>query len=459
MDCCKECSNSASWKCISCNVVLCPGHKRSHNDDDEEHSFVKLKFSINSGLKSQILKEINLSITTITEASSEIIESTCQIIFHIQNLSKIALEKLEIRKAKYLRILTWLEKEILHDQFKEIEDLKNRKLISNKHAIDVNKLGLQAWYEQDFVIERQKFSLTTTSASQAEQILREEYGLCIEHHTSGVLGVAISRDNKHIISVSRDTTIRIWDIAQEKQESIVQGHTGAVCCIAIANDSSYFVTGSSDQSVRVWDFEKKQERAIFEGHFKIVRSVAISKDNNWVISSSDDCSVRVWSLQSKKEKYLMMESCQIWSVAITNNCESIVYGGNDSYVSIWRFKESKKAENNLSGHTGIVWAVALTSDDEYIISGSQDHTIRIWNFDSGDELSVLTGHNDHVRCLAVSLDNAFIISGSDDLSIRIWDFGTKIEKNKLINYHAAAIKGVAITTDNNLLVKILRWKS
>ncbi len=58
--------------------------------------------------------------------------------------------------------------------------------------------------------------------------------------------VAISNDNRYIISGSNDCSIKIW----ERETSILfyafKGHNAAVTCIVISNNDNYIISGSMD---------------------------------------------------------------------------------------------------------------------------------------------------------------------------------------------------------------------
>ena len=71
-----------------------------------------------------------------------------------------------------------------------------------------------------------------------------------EGHTDGVNSVAFSRDSKHIVSGSRDKTIRVWDA--ETGEVVIgplKGHTNSVTSVAFSQDSKHIVSSSYDKTI------------------------------------------------------------------------------------------------------------------------------------------------------------------------------------------------------------------
>ena len=65
-------------------------------------------------------------------------------------------------------------------------------------------------------------------------------------HTSSVWTVAVTSDNKYIISGSLDKTISIWNLLEKRQETALQGHLGGLNSAAVTSNKKYIVFGSED---------------------------------------------------------------------------------------------------------------------------------------------------------------------------------------------------------------------
>ena len=72
--------------------------------------------------------------------------------------------------------------------------------------------------------------------------------------------------------------------------------------VAISANNRWLVTGSDDKTARLWDLSAKDPAAnpiVLRGHESAVEAVAISPDNRWVVTGSYDNTARLWDLSTK----------------------------------------------------------------------------------------------------------------------------------------------------------------
>ena len=136
---------------------------------------------------------------------------------------------------------------------------------------------------------------TVVSSSLPQKIRLFEYGTLepgkeikiMEGHTNGVTCVAVTQDGRHIVSGSKDHTVRIWQLASGKEIHQLEGHTRTVTSVAVTPDGHNIVSGSDDKTVRVWDLASGREIKILEGHTNQVMSVAVTHDGSHIVSGGD----------------------------------------------------------------------------------------------------------------------------------------------------------------------------
>jgi WD40 repeat protein len=120
-------------------------------------------------------------------------------------------------------------------------------------------------------------------------------------HTRRVEAVTFSSSGEHLISGSRDGTIRIWSVSQRQCMHTITAHEERVTSLALSPDDRLLATGGSDHLVRLWDFKTRRLLTTFAGHRRVVWSVTFSPDATILASGGGDRTVRLWSIPLRRE--------------------------------------------------------------------------------------------------------------------------------------------------------------
>ncbi|KAN0085996.1 Quinonprotein alcohol dehydrogenase-like superfamily [Tylopilus felleus] len=269
-------------------------------------------------------------------------------------------------------------------------------------------------------------------------------------HTDSVLSVAYSPDGSHIVSGSRDKTIRVWNasidgshIVSGSEDNTIrvwnastgqcvagpfQGHTDSVLSVAYSPDGSYIVSSSWDNTIMVWNASTGQCVAgPFQGHTDSVSSIAYSPDGSHIVSGSSDNTIMVWNASTGQcvAGPFQGHTYSVLSVAYSPDGSYIVSGSSDKTIRVWNARTGQCVAGPFQGHTYSVWSVAYSPDGSHIISGSSDNTIMVWNATTGQCVAgPFQGHTDSVSSVAYSPDGSHIVSGSRDNTIRVWNAST-----------------------------------
>lgn len=69
--------------------------------------------------------------------------------------------------------------------------------------------------------------------------------------------VAISPDEKYVVSGLRDQTVRLWDVEKgvEVAKSVMK-HDGCVMTVGFSPDGRYIASGSIDRTICVWNVDE-----------------------------------------------------------------------------------------------------------------------------------------------------------------------------------------------------------
>ena len=73
----------------------------------------------------------------------------------------------------------------------------------------------------------------------------------------------------------------------------MQGHTDSIRTLAVTTDNKYVISGSDDYTIRIWNFFERREETVFTEHLGSIRTVVVTNDNKYIISGSYDKTIRI----------------------------------------------------------------------------------------------------------------------------------------------------------------------
>ncbi len=126
----------------------------------------------------------------------------------------------------------------------------------------------------------------------------------IPAHANSVFTLEFSKDNRFLVSGSRDAHLKVWDVDSffEPRESIV-AHMYAINSICYSPDKNFFASCSMDKSIKIWDAQqfrllKVIDKVRHAGHGTSVNKLLWLPYENYLISGSDDRTISVWDLKN-----------------------------------------------------------------------------------------------------------------------------------------------------------------
>jgi U3 small nucleolar RNA-associated protein 12 len=141
--------------------------------------------------------------------------------------------------------------------------------------------------------------------------------LCVlEGHSSSVLSVALGLEGAlagrfsrkktcasslilRAVTGAADTDIIVWDLVSHTGLFKLRGHTDAVTHVAFIDDCARIVSCSKDGSVKVWDVGQQRCVQTLPGHRGEVWS--LDCNDRWMVSGGKDADLRVWQRVSSLE--------------------------------------------------------------------------------------------------------------------------------------------------------------
>ena len=121
-------------------------------------------------------------------------------------------------------------------------------------------------------------------------------------HKSAVNCVALSSDGMRLASGGKDTEIVIWDIVNESGLFRLKGHKNGITKLQFMSSHDNIVISSSrDTFIKFWDLNTQHCFKTVTGHRSEVWSFSIFNDDNRLISGAGDSELKVWDITFKDD--------------------------------------------------------------------------------------------------------------------------------------------------------------
>ena len=171
---------------------------------------------------------------------------------------------------------------------------------------------------------------------------------------------------------------------------IADAHQTAISALALTPDGSLAVTASRDSTLKIWNLADRTLVRTLVGHHGLAYGVAVTPDGQRIVSGGRDSTVRVWKIADGALERTIRLSARVWAVAApappAGGEQLIVAAAGDSLIHVWRLADGEPVAT-LTGHEGqvkeLVVAPPATDGSQVIVSSGTDGTVRAWGLPDG----------------------------------------------------------------------------
>ncbi|MBD2622532.1 hypothetical protein H6G48_12935 [Microcystis flos-aquae FACHB-1344] len=302
-------------------------------------------------------------------------------------------------------------------------------------------------------------ALNLTPTSTPVDIPHWHYYRRLAAHREMITAIAITEDQRFLMSVSWDRTLKIWDFARGTLINTVEAHDQGILALAVTGNGDYHLaTGGFDQTVKLWtlasDANNLELNQIFLGHLGSIHGLDFAPRWHFLVSGSYDQTLKQWNLEQETEEFSSYDSLgAIYALAVAPNQDFIAAAGGDGTVTLWQLGSGEKIAV-LSGNVSSVQSLAIAADGQIIAAGCVDGTVKIWQYDrekSGHfaPIRVINAHNGQVTSLVFGEEGQWLFTGGTDGEIKIWlaNYQQAIATLSATNERSSPISSLVLSPD------------
>jgi WD40 repeat protein len=142
---------------------------------------------------------------------------------------------------------------------------------------------------------------------------------------SAINHIALSKDGELLAAACDDHRIRIFETTNWKLVEEIEAHDSYVSKVGFTSD--YLISISKDASIKIWDLKDYSCKHKLEGHEDWVYTMAISPDEQFLFTTSNNCSTKVWDIEKGEEvAHLVDKSALVYAADGMN----LLFGGTNN---------------------------------------------------------------------------------------------------------------------------------
>ncbi|XP_048030728.1 WD repeat-containing protein 90 isoform X2 [Megalobrama amblycephala] len=299
------------------------------------------------------------------------------------------------------------------------------------------------------------------------------YRTLMRSHTGSVLGFSVDGVRRRVTTLSRDSTVRVWDMDTMQQlYDFVSDDDESPCSVAFHPSMPLFACGSSSGTVRVFDIQTSSLIAQHRQHSGSVDSVIYSPDGQCLFSAGALGYLVLYN-SSQNDHHVARVLGNVVArgvnrgpdtLAVSSDSRCLALVGPTEYIVT--IMEAQSLNELLRVDVSILDVESTTLDSALNVCFSPTSLSHLLVTTSANKIlwidthtgqllrQVSEVHKNQCVSLAVSEDGRYLLTAGQN-SLKVWDYGMQLDVNSQVFIgHSEPIRQVRFTPDQMGVVTV-----
>lgn len=229
-----------------------------------------------------------------------------------------------------------------------------------------------------------------------------------------------------------------------------QAHTREVSDLQFSPDNKLLVSVARDGTIKLWDATNNFDLThTFTTPYRVPFVARFSPDST-LLATDNRRNIDLWHVATgTKQTVSLPEASKIDTLAFSHSGLLLATGDYQGSVTLWNITEQTCIKISRLHSFGKITSVAFNHDDTMLAIGDYYGFVHTYDMKTTAGNVYLRMHDDAIRGLAFTPDGRFLCSGSADKKIHIHDVATR-RSIKTLSL-ASDVNDLRLTADNTLM--------
>ncbi|MHA1475454.1 MAG: eIF2A-related protein [Promethearchaeota archaeon] len=228
-----------------------------------------------------------------------------------------------------------------------------------------------------------------------------------------------------------------------KKHKILEEHRGSITSLKFCENNHYLISGSKDGTVKIWDINDEKYLFTLNHNDSKVFSIDIGPKNDYMLSTGEDRSIIIWKIiKDSNKNWIKIEKGiiikfdkgpkeKIHVIKVNSHIPIMASIGNENIIYLLDFP-SGKLNYRLEGHRKIIYTIDFHPKSPYLISGGMEKNIFIWNLETKKVIKKIPTDSS-TTLIKFSDDGRFFLTVSLKNEIKIYNYSDQkiLQKHKI----------------------------
>ena len=295
----------------------------------------------------------------------------------------------------------------------------------------------------------------------------------LKGHSREITSTLFSMDGRWLVTASRDSTVRCWDLDTNRvgSDAVVLRSDGPAWNLAMSSDGRWLMAAGDTGTPRLWDLQAADvigHSNELRGHSGPCRQGFFAPGNDWLATVSAD-SIRVWDLAAfpRRTNDVIVRQTRpggphrtrphVDRLSVSPDGRWLVGMTGGGTIRLWDVDTPTAKEIPIEGLGGPATTFTISPNSRWLAVVGQDGALHLGELSGTTPDATIITHQKHhknIRWLQISRDSRWMISGDVDGVLNRWDLSTVQPSESPVTFggHDGSITRFVLSRDGHQLV-------